>query len=38
MGLEPTRSLLTRKFSYHTCFYTSRLFGSRLFVYFSKKS
>ena len=25
VGLEPTRSSLTRKFSYHTCFYTSNL-------------
>lgn len=24
-GIEPSRSLLTSKFSYHTCFYTSIL-------------
>ena len=24
-GLEPARPLLTRRFSYHTCFYTSQL-------------
>ena len=31
-GLEPARPLLTRRFSYHTCFYTSKL----TFTYASK--
>ena len=25
MGVEPTRTLLSKGFSYHTCFYTSQL-------------